>query len=112
MEKFLANIFRTLPFKCYLTHRLNNDCNCMVYDFLESPNSLCDDEEELTTYTIIIRLYGNANEIIERKNLLKKLLKENDFKKVTIPAQIYDKDLKIYQQALQYTITIDTLALD
>lgn len=108
MEKLLASIFKSLPFNCYLTHRLNEDKKCMVYDFIESPYASCDDYEELTTYTLILRLYGNSKEIIEHKQLVKGLMKGNGFKKVMIPQQMYDKDLKLYQQSMQYEITIDT----
>lgn len=107
MEKYLASIFKELPFPCYMTYRLNEKADCMVYDIIESPRGTCDDEEEITTYTLMIRIYSNSNKIIEYKNLVKKLLKKYEFKKVTIPVSIYDIQVGVYQQAMQYTITID-----
>ena len=111
MEKYLVSIFKKLPFPCYMTYRLNEIPNCMVYDIIESPNGSCDDEEELTTYTLMIRLYSNSNQIVKNKNLVKELLKNNGFKKVTIPVPIYDTQIGVYQQAMQYKITIDSESL-
>lgn len=108
MEKFLATIFKELHFPCYMTYRLNEKPNCMVYDIIESPNGSCDDEEELTTYTLMIRLYGTSTQIINYKRSVKELLKKYGFKKVTIPAPVYDMQTGIYQQAMQYKTTIDT----
>lgn len=107
MEQYLAQIFKELPFPCYMTNRLNETANCMVYNIIESPNSFCDDDEELTTYEIMIMLYCRATELMSYKYLVKNLLKKYKFKKVTIPVAIYDKDLEFYQQAMQYRITVD-----
>ena len=35
MEKYLATIFKELPFPCYMTYRLNEKASCMVYDIIE-----------------------------------------------------------------------------
>lgn len=111
MERYLASIFKELPFPCYMTYRLNEKADCMVYDIIENPNSSCDDEEELTTYTLMIRLYGSSKQIINYKYMVKKLLKEKGFHKVTIPVPVYDIQVGVYQQAMQYTITIDSQSL-
>ena len=65
------------------------------------------DDEELTTYEIMIMLYCRATELMSYKYLVKNLLKKYKFKKVTIPVAIYNKDLEFYQQAMQYRITVD-----
>ena len=111
MEKYLATIFKELPFPCYMTYRLNEKASCMVYDIIESPSSSSDDDEELTTFILMIRLYGNSSEIINYKNLVKDLLKTKGFKKITIPVPVYDVQVGVYQQAMQYQITVDTNSL-
>ena len=68
MEKYLATIFKELPFPCYMTYRLNEKASCMVYDIIESPSSSSDDDEELTTFILMIisvLLLFNVNHLIQ-----------------------------------------------
>ncbi|PPV16574.1 hypothetical protein AWN73_09905 [Clostridium butyricum] len=56
---------------------------CVVFNYIEIPSSFADNEEDITSYDILLNLYDRENIIETSKKIIKKL-NEYGFKKVAI----------------------------
>lgn len=60
---------------------------CIVFNYIETPSSFADNEEDRTTYDVLLNLYDNENIGQSSKEVMKRL-KEKGFKKTAIQSAL------------------------
>ncbi len=106
MEEFLIKVFKDVGIPAYYITRKNNNTPCLVYQFIESPKASSDDIEEVTEYELFIVIYA-GDDIITIKRRLQGILQKYGFRKKVIPKPVYYDDLLYFEQAMQYSITLE-----
>ena len=61
--------------------------SCVVFNYIETPSSFADNEEDTTSYDILLNLYDREN-IKETSEKIIKKLNEYGFKKVAIQSAL------------------------
>lgn len=74
----------------YIT-RGNHKGSCIVFNYIETPSSYADNEEDTTTYDVLLNLYDDENIKQHSKEIIKKL-KEKGFKKTIVQSALYCND--------------------
>ncbi len=77
---------------------------CIVYNYIETPNSYGDMKESSTKYTVLLNVYCKTK-IEATKKKVKEDMLNSGFKKVVIPNAVLEKNA-IYNTAMQFKIGI------
>ncbi|WP_321833485.1 hypothetical protein [Clostridium butyricum] len=91
-----------LPIPIYYLKRPDEERNCIVYTYTETPALVGDMKELGTKYTILFNLYC-ADNVEDTKELIKIALKQHGFKKKIILGTILENNA-LYNTAMQYYI--------
>ena len=85
--------------------RLDDTKEAVVFNYIERPLQYGDLNEISTYYTVLINVYSKATNIEKHKELVKKAMANNGFKKIMISNPIEQKN-NIYNTAIQYKIAL------
>lgn len=103
MEELLIRLLnQTTGLPVYNLKKPEETDNCIVYSYSESVFSYSDNKEDCIKYTVYLSLHIKSD-LNKYKKLLKNVLNENGFYKITIPpANIGDTGLLIQKLICSY----------
>lgn len=78
---------------------------CIVYNYIEIPNSYGDMKEASTKYTVLLNVYTNEDNLEDIKEKVKKAMLSAGFKKIIIPNSVIEKN-GLYNTAMQFKIAL------
>lgn len=83
--------------------REDETIECIVYNYIEKPNSYGDMKESSTKYTVLLNVYSKSKVEATKKKVKESMLNAG-FKKVVIPNTVLENE--IYNTAMQFKIAI------
>lgn len=78
-----------LEIPSYFITRGENKAPCVVFNYVESPKSFADDEEKITSYTVLLNLYVLSQIEKNKKNILD-VMQNNGFIRTSIQSTMLD----------------------
>ena len=87
INKILLKAFDDLKLSAFYITKGNFKEPCVVFNYIEAPSSFADNEEDMTSYDILLNLYDKEN-IKETSEKIIKKLNEYGFKKVAIQSTL------------------------
>lgn len=79
----------TLDIPSYFITRGENKAPCIVFNYNESPKSFADDEESITSYTVLLNLY-TLSQIEKNKKDVLDIMRINGFIRTSIQSTLLD----------------------
>ena len=87
INKKLLRAFDELKLPAFYISKGNFKEPCVVFNYIETPSSFADNEEDTTSYDILLNLYDGEN-IVETSEKIIMKLNEYGFKKVAIQSAL------------------------
>lgn len=107
MKELIEQALSGLNIPLYYVKRPQSCTYCIVYNYVETPLAGADGEEVLTRYSVVFNLITTSN-INRDVELIKKALKESNFKKITINSPTMADNTDFYQVTMQYNKIINS----
>lgn len=102
--ELIKNALKDVGLPIYFIKRNDETSECIVYNYIEMPNSYGDMKESSTKYTVLLNVYCKSK-IETNKKKVKELMLNAGFKKVIIPGTLQE-DNGLYNTAMQFKIAI------
>lgn len=100
----IKNALKDVGLPAYFLKRNDETSECIVYNYIETPNSYGDMKEMSTKYTILINLYCKTKIELNKKKVKDAMLNAG-FKKITITGTVQEQN-NLYNTALQFKIAL------
>ncbi|WP_242862325.1 hypothetical protein [Clostridium botulinum] len=100
----IKSALKDIELPIYFIKRENETEECIVYNYLETPNSYGDMKEVSTKYTVLLNVYS-ISKVEYTKEKIKKYMLKAGFKKIVIPKTVESQN-GIYNTAMQFKIGV------
>ncbi len=100
----IKNALSDVELPNFYIKREDETIECIVYNYIETPNGYGDMKESSTKYMVLLNVYCKTK-IEANKKKVKEAMLNAGFKKVVIPNTVPDKN-EIYNTAMQFKIAI------
>lgn len=100
----IKNALKDVGLPAYFLKRNDETSECIIYNYIENPNSYGDMKEISTKYTILLNLYCKTK-IEANKKKVKNAMVNAGFKKITITGTVQEQN-SLYNTALQFKIAL------
>lgn len=103
MQQYVMETLKPLDVPVYYVARKEAKLPLVVFNVThEKSHSYWDDEETAIKYNVMINIFSRGN-FVPIKNKIVELMKANGFKRYAITECIYQEDLEIYNQPLEFS---------
>ena len=102
--ELIINSLKGIGLPCYFLKRNDESSECIVYNYVESPNNFGDMKESSTKYTILLNVYSSSK-VESTKKKVKEAMLNSGFKKIIIPGTVEEEN-GLYNTAMQFKIAL------
>lgn len=100
----IKNALKDIGLPCTFLKRSDETSECIIYNYIETPNSYGDMKESSTKYVVLLNLYCKTK-IEANKKKVKNAMANVGFKKITIAGTALEQN-GLYNTALQFKIAM------
>ncbi|MFT8349469.1 hypothetical protein [Clostridium saccharoperbutylacetonicum] len=104
ISDLIKNALKDVGLPVYFLKRNDETSECIIYNYIETPNGYGDMKESSTKYTVLLNLYCKTK-IEANKKKVKNAMLNAGFKKITIAGTVLEQN-SLYNTALQFKIAL------
>ena len=101
----IKNALADISLQNYFITRANDKTECIVYNYIEKPSRMADNEEKATMYTVMLNLYCKSN-VENNKKLIINAMQKSGFMRKSVASTVV-VDSGFFCTAITFAISID-----